>query len=111
MIEGGFRLTFALGSKARRIAVTSQKSFGFMAALSYGQWICHSPNVMKTDIFQVENGTRSRDSTRGSIKFDSSWQVRLQGLIQFVEIHCRKFASRYPESIIRRSAIFLAIAA
>ena len=39
--------------EARRIAVMSQKSFGFMAAPLVRQWICHSPNVMKTDIFDA----------------------------------------------------------
>ena len=36
----------------------SQASFGFMAAPMYGQWICHSPNVMKTDIFVGTEGRR-----------------------------------------------------
>src|SRR5262249_34100162 len=58
--------------KARRIAVMSQrKDFGFMAAPIYGQWICHSPNVMKTDIIADPEGSESGKTTRGSIRFDS----------------------------------------
>src|SRR5262249_29958753 len=57
--------------KTRRIAVSSQKSFGFMAAPIYGQWVCHSPNPMKTDIFADNEGGESGESTRGSIRFDS----------------------------------------
>jgi len=29
-----------------------------MAAPVYGQWICHSPNVMKTDIFAGTDGAQ-----------------------------------------------------
>ena len=36
-----------------------------------GQWICHSPNAMKTDIFAGDEGGGSGKSTRGSIRFDS----------------------------------------
>src|ERR1044071_9633673 len=36
--------------ETRRIAVSSQKSFGFMAAPSLRQWICHSPNPKKTEV-------------------------------------------------------------
>src|SRR5262249_4609285 len=39
--------------------------------LSYGQWICHSPNVMKTDIFAAIDRRESGKSTQGSIRFDS----------------------------------------
>jgi hypothetical protein len=42
-----------------------------MAAPIYGQWICHSPNVMKTDIFADNGWAESSKSTRGSIRFDS----------------------------------------
>jgi len=48
----------------------SQNSF-FMAARIYGQWICHSPNVMKTDILAAQNSGKSGKSARGSIRFDS----------------------------------------
>jgi hypothetical protein len=45
--------------ETKKIAVSSQrKNFGFMAAPFYGQWVCHSPNVMKTDIFA---GMRGRE--------------------------------------------------
>jgi len=43
----------------------SQKSFGFMAAPIYGQWICHSPNVMKTDIFAATEPWREWQSDSG----------------------------------------------
>ena len=36
-----------------------------------GQWICHSPNVMKTDIFGGIERDESGKSTRVSIRFDS----------------------------------------
>jgi len=49
----------------------SQKSFGFMAAPIYGQWICHNRNVMKTDIFAANQGPESGELTAGSIRFDS----------------------------------------
>jgi hypothetical protein len=42
-----------------------------MAAPLVRQWICHSPNVMKTDIFAADNCGESGKSTRGSIRFDS----------------------------------------
>jgi len=58
-------------TEARKIAVISQKSFGFMAASIYRQWICHTPDVMKTDIFAARNAIESGKSTRGSIRFDS----------------------------------------
>jgi hypothetical protein len=35
------------------------------------QWICHSPNVMKTDIFAGNEKWKSGKSTRGSFRFDS----------------------------------------
>ena len=38
------------------------------------QWICHSPNVMKTDIFLADNAGASGKSARGSIRFDSPRQ-------------------------------------
>jgi hypothetical protein len=31
----------------------------------YGQWVCHSPNIMKTDIFAGTTGSKSGKSTRG----------------------------------------------
>ena len=64
-------------SRTRRIAVSSQKSF-FMAAPIYRQWICHSPNIMKTDIFAGTDGRTSGKSTPGSIRFDSAWRVDLK---------------------------------
>jgi hypothetical protein len=42
-----------------------------MAVPVYGQWVCHSPNVMKTDIFAVSECSESGKSTQGSIRFDS----------------------------------------
>ena len=48
----------------------SQMSFGFMAVPLLRQWICHSPNVMKTDIFGAE-GRREWSIDSGSIRFDS----------------------------------------
>ena len=42
-----------------------------MAASIYRQWICHTPDVMKTDIFAARNAIESGKSTRGSIRFDS----------------------------------------
>src|SRR5215469_12660320 len=48
-----------------RIAVTSQYDFLFIAAPIYGQWICHSPNPMKTVIFVGTTGSESGKSTRG----------------------------------------------
>ena len=53
------------------MAVISQKNLGFMAARIYGQWVCHSPNVMKTDIFSGGEQRESGKSTLGSIRFDS----------------------------------------
>src|SRR6516225_1987049 len=45
-----------------------------MAAPTYAlwQWICHSPNAMKIDIFAGGEGRESGKSTRGSIRFDSA---------------------------------------
>jgi hypothetical protein len=37
----------------------------------YRRWVCHSPNVMKTDIFTAQDGSESGKSTQGSIRFDS----------------------------------------
>src|SRR5215470_16369188 len=73
------------------IAVMSQKNFRFMAAPMYGQWVCHSPNVMKTDIFAGNEGEESGKSTRGSIRFDSSLrqgQTKVRRvLVSFVDAH------------------------
>src|SRR5262252_3748279 len=52
--------------ETKRITVSSQrKSFGFMAAPYLGQWICHSPKPMKTDIFVGTTGSESGKSARG----------------------------------------------
>ena len=55
------------------------KKFGFMAAWLVGQWICHSRNVTKTDIFAAQAGGQSGKSTRGSIRFDSPRADRALG--------------------------------
>ena len=89
----------------------SQKTLGFMAASLYGQWICHSPKPMKTDILRQRTAVRVLNRLGGVSDLIRAQYTEGKGLIQFIEIRCRRFASRYPESIIRRSAIFLAIAA
>jgi hypothetical protein len=60
--------------------VTSQKSFGFMAAPSPRQWICHSLNTMKTNIFAGKQSRRGRNPTQASIRFDSAGQGRVERL-------------------------------
>ena len=49
----------------------SQKKLRIHSRAYLGQWICHSPNVMKTNIFAGKIGGESGKSTRGSIRFDS----------------------------------------
>ena len=83
---------------------SQRKSFGFMAAPVYGQWICHSPNVMKTDIFASNKGGESGKSTQGSIRFDSL------GLTRYRSTVLSRSASRYPAKYILRFAISLALA-
>jgi hypothetical protein len=42
-----------------------------MAAPSLRQWICHSPNIMKTEMLLIRNGSESGKTTQGSIRFDA----------------------------------------
>jgi hypothetical protein len=65
----------------------SQKSFGFMTAPVYGQWICHSPKPMKTDIFFFKEGRQECNPTERSIRFDSPARQVAYGT-ELAEIRC-----------------------
>ena len=64
----------------------------------------------ETDIFAGDEGSGSGESTRGSIRFDSRWQVRFTEL-SWLQSAATQRQVGYPASVMRLSAIFLAITA